>query len=81
MSTHPNTEVAQLTLNQLTLDPENWDEFRQLGHRMLDDMLDHLSTLREQPAWQPLPRRRRCRSSPAHSLSAPRRWRRLPGIS
>jgi aromatic-L-amino-acid/L-tryptophan decarboxylase len=50
MSTHPDTELAQLTL-----DPENWDEIRELGHRMLDDMLDHLSTLREQPAWQPLP--------------------------
>ncbi len=55
MSAHSDTEVAQLTLNQLTLDPENWDEIRELGHRMLDDMLDHLSTLREQPAWQPLP--------------------------
>jgi aromatic-L-amino-acid decarboxylase len=55
MSTHPDTDIAQLSDTQLTLDPENWDEIRELGHRMLDDMLDHLSTLREQPAWQPLP--------------------------
>jgi aromatic-L-amino-acid/L-tryptophan decarboxylase len=40
---------------ELTLDPENWNEMRQLGHRMLDDIFDHLETLREQPAWQPLP--------------------------
>ena len=40
-----------------TLDPESWDRFRALAHRMLDDTLDHLATLRERPAWQPLPDR------------------------
>ena len=34
---------------EVTLDPEDWDEMRILGHRMLDDMLDYLGTLREQP--------------------------------
>src|SRR5215471_1576168 len=38
-----------------TLDPADWDDFRRLGHRMLDDICDHLSTLRERPAWQPMP--------------------------
>jgi len=38
-----------------SLDPENWDELRSLGHRMLDDMFDYLSTLRDKPAWQPVP--------------------------
>lgn len=38
-----------------SLDPQNWDELRSLGHRMLDDMLDFLSTLRERPAWQSVP--------------------------
>jgi glutamate/tyrosine decarboxylase-like PLP-dependent enzyme len=38
-----------------TLDPESWDRFRALAHRMLDDTLDHLATLRERPAWRPLP--------------------------
>jgi len=32
-----------------TLDPENWDEFRVLGHKMLDDMVDHIKNIREQP--------------------------------
>jgi glutamate/tyrosine decarboxylase-like PLP-dependent enzyme len=50
MSAIPDTE-----LRQLTLDPENWNELRELGHRMIDDMFDHLKTLRDQPAWQPLP--------------------------
>jgi glutamate/tyrosine decarboxylase-like PLP-dependent enzyme len=43
---------------QPTLDPatpEAWRELRALGHRMLDDAFDSLSTLREQPAWRPLP--------------------------
>src|SRR3989442_3857938 len=38
-----------------TLDPQDWDKLRALGHRMLDDMLDYLSTVREKPAWQALP--------------------------
>src|SRR5215831_5689852 len=38
-----------------TLDPQNWDEVRALGHRMLDDMIDHVATIREQPVWRPIP--------------------------
>jgi glutamate/tyrosine decarboxylase-like PLP-dependent enzyme len=40
---------------ELTLDPENWDDLRRLGHRMLDDMFDYLGTVRERPVWQPFP--------------------------
>jgi len=38
-----------------SLDPENWDALRALGHRMLDDMLDHLASVRERPVWQSPP--------------------------
>jgi aromatic-L-amino-acid decarboxylase len=38
-----------------TLDPENWKSIRALGHRMLDDALDYLQTLREYPVWQHAP--------------------------
>src|ERR1700720_2049241 len=38
-----------------TLDPANWSALRELGHRMLDDMFDYLSTVRDKPAWQPVP--------------------------
>jgi aromatic-L-amino-acid decarboxylase len=38
-----------------SLDPEDWGAVRQLGHRMVDDMLDYLETLAERPAWQPAP--------------------------
>nr|WP_321982990.1 pyridoxal-dependent decarboxylase [uncultured Lichenicoccus sp.] len=37
------------------LDPEDWSGLRALGHRMLDDMIDRLAHLREQPVWQHMP--------------------------
>lgn len=37
-----------------TLDPQDWDAMRALGHRMIDDMLTYLQTVRDRPAWQPL---------------------------
>lgn len=42
-------------LDEKTLDPENWEELRALGHQMLDDMLDYLASVRERPVWQPVP--------------------------
>ena len=38
-----------------SLDPDDWTEFRAQGHRMLDDMMDFLETLRTKPVWQPIP--------------------------
>jgi aromatic-L-amino-acid decarboxylase len=38
-----------------TLDPADWEAFRALAHRMVDDTLDHLATLRDRAAWQPMP--------------------------
>jgi aromatic-L-amino-acid decarboxylase len=38
-----------------TLDPDDWSEFRALGHRMLDDMIDYLAGVRDRPVWQPMP--------------------------
>ena len=40
---------------ELTLDPADWSAVRALGHRMLDDMFDHLSSIRERPAWREIP--------------------------
>jgi len=40
---------------EITLDPENWEELRAQGHRMLDDMLDYLEHVRERPVWRPIP--------------------------
>jgi len=38
-----------------TLDPDDWKSMRKLGHKMLDDMLDYLRTVRERPVWQHVP--------------------------
>lgn len=38
-----------------TLDPQDWTALRQLGHEMMDDMFDHLASLRDQPVWRPMP--------------------------
>ena len=38
-----------------TLDPRDWNAFRSLAHRMVDDSLDFLMDLGNQPAWQPMP--------------------------
>ncbi|KAA3647143.1 MAG: aminotransferase class V-fold PLP-dependent enzyme [Chloroflexi bacterium] len=39
--------------NEETLDPNDWDQLRRLGTRMLWDMLEHLETISERPVWQP----------------------------
>lgn len=39
----------------LTMDPDDWPSVRALGHRMLDDMFDHIEEVRGRPVWQPIP--------------------------
>lgn len=41
--------------NEESLDPEDWNALRALGHQMLDDMLTYLQTIRDRPVWQPIP--------------------------
>ena len=38
-----------------TLDPTNWDQSRELAHRMVDDAIDYLKTVRDRPVWQQMP--------------------------
>ena len=38
-----------------TLDPQDWNEIRAHGHRMLDDMIDYAANIRERPVWRPIP--------------------------
>jgi len=38
-----------------SLDPDDWEALRELGHRAFDDMIEYLQTIGERPAWQPLP--------------------------
>lgn len=39
-------------LKEETLDPENWDEFKALGHKMIEDALTHLQNIRDHPNTQ-----------------------------
>ena len=50
-----NLNAEKLLQAEETLDPRDWEEFRKLGHRMLDDTIDYLAPRRQQPVWQPMP--------------------------
>lgn len=38
-----------------SLDPDDWQAIRALGHRMVDDIMTYLETIREHPVWKPIP--------------------------
>jgi aromatic-L-amino-acid decarboxylase len=38
-----------------SLDPHDWEEARNLGRRMVDEMIDYLRSVRERPVWRPIP--------------------------
>ncbi len=40
-------------VHEETLDPEDWEATRKLGHKMLDDMLTHLQNVRSEPSSPP----------------------------
>lgn len=60
--------------NYETLDPENWEEMRELAHRMVDDALDYIKNAHERPAWKPVPDevRQRLQSPAPREPSDPR---------
>ena len=38
-----------------TLDPKDWEDSKELAHRMVDDAIDYLKTVRDRPVWQQMP--------------------------
>jgi len=38
-----------------SLDPNDWEGYRELAHEMLDRMLDHQRQIAEEPAWRQVP--------------------------
>jgi glutamate/tyrosine decarboxylase-like PLP-dependent enzyme len=65
MSEEPSTIDPAVQANQ-SLDPADWPAFRTQAHRMLDDILGYIETIRERPVWQPIPEAVRARfRSPA----------------
>src|SRR5664279_2340902 len=47
--------MSDQPIHEETLDPEDWDALKALGHRMVEDMIDYLATIRKRPVWQPMP--------------------------
>jgi aromatic-L-amino-acid decarboxylase len=46
---------SSMNEHEETLDPTDWEGMRSLGHRMVDDMIDYLKTVRERPVWKHQP--------------------------
>lgn len=53
MATLENLLESDFTLDPAS--PQEWRQFRVLAHRMVDDILDQIASLRDQPVWQPMP--------------------------
>ncbi len=52
----PATAVAgSVGAREETLDPQDWERFRELAHGMLDCMIDLQRDIRDLPAWRPMP--------------------------
>lgn len=54
------------------LDPSDWESYRALAHRMLDESLDYLRDLRQRPTWTPTPAEVKAE---IHGEALPRRGR------
>lgn len=57
-------------------DPESWEAFRLLAHRMVDDVVDYLSEARQRPTWQSPPKEAR----EFHRAPVPRQGRDLTEV-
>lgn len=51
MAKNPTPKGAE---KSLTLDPDNWDEFKAEAHKALDAALDYLKDVRARPPWKPV---------------------------
>jgi len=47
--------MTEYVAREETLDPEDWTEVTEIGHRMLDDVMNDLSTIRSRPVWKKIP--------------------------
>lgn len=48
-------EWSVQSTNRSELDPQDWESFREVSHRALDDAISYLETVRDRPTWQPVP--------------------------
>ncbi|CAF1393618.1 unnamed protein product [Adineta steineri] len=43
------------TIDEISLDPSNWNDLRLLGHTIMDNMIDYTRDIRLRPPWRPIP--------------------------
>src|SRR5579883_1974739 len=55
MSSKIPAEPDASEISEHGLDPANWEQFRALAHRALDDAIDSVQNVRERPVWKPVP--------------------------
>lgn len=41
-------------LDELTADPQDWEEAENLSHKMINDMFTYLKNIDDEPAWRPM---------------------------
>lgn len=49
------SSIDRKSVPEVSLDPHDWNDFRFLGHRVMDDMMDYLRDLRLRPVWRRMP--------------------------
>jgi hypothetical protein len=49
------SSIDPKSVPEVSLDPHDWNDFRSLGHRVMDDMMDYLRDLRLRPVWRRMP--------------------------
>ncbi|MBK7883391.1 MAG: aminotransferase class V-fold PLP-dependent enzyme [Chitinophagaceae bacterium] len=47
--------ILETVKKDFTLDPQNWDNMRKLGHQMIDDMMNYLENISKEPVWRKIP--------------------------
>ena len=56
---HPLTprsrKMSEKLVKEETLDPDDWTDVREIGHRMMDDVMNDLSSIRRRPVWRRIP--------------------------
>ena len=68
-------DAIERVTQEESLDPQNWDEMRKLGHRMVDEMMAYLETVRGRPIWQQMP------SDVQRFFTQPKALKPIPGKS
>ncbi|MFX0121767.1 MAG: pyridoxal phosphate-dependent decarboxylase family protein [Candidatus Hodarchaeota archaeon] len=49
------SNFKDVKVEEETLDPADWDQMKDLGCRMVIDMMNYLENVRERPVWQQIP--------------------------